>query len=126
MEDLAYLVPESTKAWLDGGGDGRFESYERYYRRALNREKENLDVEAVNEKYESFARARARASAVKTGNFLIGMTLVSFGLFVSGKLVVSASDVAPKSTGAIMLAGIVTLKLLQRRQRRLRRNSSCA
>jgi hypothetical protein len=118
MEDLAYLVPDSAKAWLDGGGDGRFESYERYYRQASNRDKENLDVEAVNEKYGTYVGARVRASATNAGNFVIGMTLIWFGLYVSGKLVVGASDVAPKSTGAFMVIGIVALKLFQRRRRR--------
>ncbi|MEW6342969.1 MAG: hypothetical protein AB1704_20100 [Pseudomonadota bacterium] len=122
MEDLAYLVPDSTKAWLDGSGDGRFESYERYYRRALNRNKENLDVEAVNEEYGTYARAHARASAVKAGNFIIGITLIGFGLYVSGKVVIGASDVAPKLTGALMLIGIVALKLFQRRHRRAAAN----
>jgi hypothetical protein len=118
MEDLAYLVSDSAKAWLNGGGDGRFESYERYYRRALTRDKEKLDVEAVNEKYGTYARAHVRASATKAGNFVIGMTLIWFGLYVCGKLVVGASDIAPKSTGVVMVAGIATLKVLQRRRRK--------
>jgi hypothetical protein len=122
MEDLAYLVPDSAKAWLEGGGDGRFESYERYYRRALNSDKDELDVESVNEKYGTYARAHSRAAAVKLGNLIIGVTLIGFGLYLSGKLVIGASDLAPKSTGAFMLIGIVALKLFQRRHRRAAAN----
>jgi hypothetical protein len=118
MEDLSYLVPESAKAWLDGGGDGRFESYERYYRRALRRDGDSFEVTTVNERFETYVSARGRASASRIGNLIIGMTLIGFGLYVSGKVVVTASDFAPKSTGAIMLAGIVALKVFQRKQRK--------
>ena|ERR1700692_2525226 len=117
MDDLAYLVPESAKAWLDGQGDGRFQSYERYYRRASNRCKDDLDVEDLNEKYETYARDRARASAVKIGNLLVVMTALWFGLYLLGKMVVSGSDVAPRTTSAIMLAGMVAYKIHQRRSR---------
>jgi hypothetical protein len=117
MDDLAYLVPESARAWLEGHGDGRFESYERYYRRALNRGMDALDVEGFNKQYETYARERVKASAVKVGHYLVTVTVIGFGLYLLAKVVVSGSDVAPKMTGVLLLAGIVARKVFQRRQR---------
>lgn len=117
MLDLAYLLPESAKAWLEGHGDGRFESYERYYRRALKRGTDALDVEDLNEKYETYARARARAPAVKVCNYLVAMAVIGFGLYLLARVVVSASDIAPKMTGTLLVAGIVARKVIGRRRR---------
>jgi len=117
MHDLAYLVPDSAKAWLEGHGDGRFESYERYYRRALKHAIEELSVEDVNAQYEAYAQNQARKAVVKVGNYLVIITAIWFGLYLIGKVIVSTSDVAPKTTGALLLAAIVARKVFQRRHR---------
>jgi hypothetical protein len=111
MDDLAYLVPESNAAWLDGRGDGRVEAYEAYYSRTREALADGFDLEAANEVYPQWLAQRPARLLQMLNGPAVGKALVTIlVLSIAAQAVPQLALRVPMGTcGALVAAFIVRL-----------------
>lgn len=118
MEDLAWMVRESTSAWLRGYGDDRFGAYEKFYREALAAPGKQLGLEMINEEYVQWANERPSRlmrllNRPTTSRALVGL----FAVWVAAQAVPHAARLAPQSTAVLLVVAFVGLRIFHRKRR---------
>lgn len=119
MEDLAYLVPESSAAWLSGQGDGRFRRYEKYYQHKLADLKSNFDLEKVNEAFEQVAGATPAQPPQARISVLLGKAAVGlFAIYAVSLVLKAASHINPAASGVVVIGILIGLRKIRKNQTR--------
>jgi hypothetical protein len=118
VDDLAYLVPESNAAWLEGRGDGRAEVYEAYYVRTRMALADRFDLQTANDEYPQWI-ARRPSSLLRALNApAIGKALVTLVvLSIAARAVPHLALRLPMGTGGA-LAAVFALRIFVRRRAR--------
>lgn len=119
MEDLAYLVRESSAAWLGGHGDGRFKAYENFYRHELDTRKRHFDLEKVNEDFERVATdASNMPPAARTGAVVGKAAIGIFVIYLVSLVLKQTSQISPAASGAVVIAILFGLRKMRRKQQK--------
>lgn len=117
MEDLAYLVPESSAAWLSGQGDGRFRLYEKYYQNKLAALKSNFDLEKVNENFGQVAIKVSTQPPQARISVLLGKAAVGLAAIYAVSLVLkAASHINPAASGVVVIGILIGLRRIRKKQ----------
>jgi hypothetical protein len=117
MEDLAYLVPDSFAAWLNGHGDGRFRLYEKYYQHELAALKSNFDLEKVNEDFEQVASEAGAQPPQARISVLLGKAAVGlFAIYAVSLVLKAASHIGPAASGVVAIGILIGLRKIRRKQ----------
>ncbi|MCO1368729.1 hypothetical protein [Burkholderia multivorans] len=119
MDDLAYLVADSSAAWLDGRGDGRFERYERFYRSEREKLADAFELEQVNEAYATWigsqpSRVLGALSKPWFGKVLVALTC----MYVGAQVVPAVSTAIPYKSTVLLGVAFVGLRIFHRQRRR--------
>jgi hypothetical protein len=114
MEDLAYLVPESSSAWLGGHGDGRFRAYEHFYQSELASRKSNFDLEKVNEKFEQAGGHHRDQQQPRISRMLGKAAIGLFAIYAVSIALKATSHASPVASGAIVVGILVALRRLRK------------
>ena len=119
MDDLAWMVRESTSAWLRGYGDLRFDQYESFYRNARTADGSACDLEQINEEYGQWVNDRPGRLVHLLNRPLIGRALVGFfAVWVAAQALPHAAGLAPRSTAVLLGVAFVGLRVFHRKRRK--------
>lgn len=119
MEDLAWMVRDSTSAWLRGYDDGRFAGYEMFYRRAFDADAAGFDLEKLNEEYATWTCERPSRLVSFLNRPIVARALIAFlAVWIGAHIVPSAAGLAPKSTGIVLAVVFIGLRVFHRKRRR--------
>jgi hypothetical protein len=121
MEDLAWMVRDSAAAWLRGRDDGRFAGYETFYRRALDAHATAFDLEKLNEDYALWTSERPSRLVSLLNRPIVARALIAFlAVWIGAHTVPAAAGLAPKSTGVLLVAVFIGLRVFHRKRRKSR------
>lgn len=119
VEDFDYLVPDSSAAWLNGCGDGRFERYERFYQQERSREPEAFDLERTNEGYREWGKVQSGRLLSFVSAPWFGQALVAiFSVYMGAQLVPMLAGRLPVATGGLLVITFIGLRMFHWRRRR--------
>jgi hypothetical protein len=119
MQDLAWMVRESTSAWLRGYGDRRFDQYENFYRKALTTPEERADLEIINEEYARWSPGRPGKFICLLNHPIVARATISLvAMWVAAQAVPHAAALAPKPTAGLLVAAFIGLRISHRKRRR--------
>ncbi|MCP3718509.1 hypothetical protein [Paraburkholderia sp. CNPSo 3281] len=119
MNDLAWMVRDSTSAWLRGYGDLRFDQYESFYRKALTVHGAPSDLEQINEEYTRWIEGRPSRMLSLLNRPVVAHALIAFtAVWIGGQAVPHLAGIAPKSTGALLVAAFIGLRVFHRKRRK--------
>ena len=117
MEDLAWMVRDSTSAWLRGYGDLRFDQYESFYRKARTTATSPGDLEQINEEYAEWITERPSRVISLLNRPVVAHALIAFTVvWIAGQAVPHLAGIAPKSTGGLLIAAFIGLRIFHRRR----------
>lgn len=119
MEDLAWMVRDSTTAWLRGYGDGRFAGYESFYREALHVDAAGFDLEKINEEYAAWVSDRPSRLVGALNRPIVARALIALlALRIGAQTVPVAAGLAPNATAALLVGAFIGLRIFHRQRRK--------
>lgn len=122
MDDFDYMAQESSAAWLEGRGDGRFERYERFYQSERAIDAAAFDLEKTNEGYGKWAsEQRSRFVSLLAQPWVGRVAIALFTIFMAGRLVPELARLLPEATGFGLVVAFIGLRIFHRRRKRNRR-----
>ncbi|PVX85820.1 hypothetical protein [Paraburkholderia unamae] len=117
MDDYGWLVRESAASWLRGGGDGRFQTYERFYRKARLQDA-GFDLEAANEDYGQWLEERPSRLVGALARPAVAHGLIMLvALWSASRALPTLASAAPKTTGVALVAAFIALRVMRQRRR---------
>ncbi|WP_094777559.1 hypothetical protein [Paraburkholderia ribeironis] len=121
MDDFDYMAPESSAAWLEGHGDGRFERYERFYQSERAIDAAGFDLEKTNEGYGKWAsEQRSRLVTLLAEPWVGRIAIALFAIFMGARLVPELARLLPEATGFGLVVAFIGLRIFHRRRRQRR------
>ena len=120
MHDFAYLFRDSVASWLDGRGDARFHSYEKFYRssRAAAIDGRQFDLEASNDRYATTCtQGRSRVMAILESRAFKHVALSITLLWIGSSLLPIVGHSEPFATGAVLVGVFMLLRVKKWRGR---------
>ncbi|MCX5544663.1 hypothetical protein M3A49_35250 [Paraburkholderia sp. CNPSo 3076] len=119
MDDLAWMVRDSTSAWLRGYDDGRFAGYESFYRNARHAAPEGFDLEKLNEEYAQWVTERPGKVIVLLNRPIVAQALIAFtAVWIAAQALPHLAGAAPKSTAGLLVAAFIGLRVFHRKRRK--------
>ena len=119
MEDLAWMVRDSTSAWLRGYGDLRFDQYESFYRTARKADDSPGNLEQINEEYARWIEERPSRIISLLNRPAFAHALIAFtAVWLAAQALPHLAGVAPKSTGGLLVAAFIALRVFHRKRRK--------
>ncbi|MEM5316056.1 hypothetical protein [Paraburkholderia sp. JHI869] len=119
MDDLAWMVRDSASAWLRGYGDLRFDQYEGFYRKARKAGGSPGDLEQINEEYAQWIEERPSRLVSLLNRPVFAHALIAVtAVWISGQAVPRLAGIAPKSTGGLLVAAFIALRVFHRKRRK--------
>jgi hypothetical protein len=119
MQDYDYLARESNAAWLAGGGDGRFDRYEKFYQSERIQQAAEFNLEKVNEEYGNWSAMQpSRFLSMLSAPWFGRVAIAIFCLYMSCRLVPGFAKAMPEATGAALVAVFIGLRIFHRRRRK--------
>lgn len=118
MEDLAWMVRDSASAWLRGYGDPRFDKYESFYRKARATTDSASDLEQINEEFVRWISERPSRLISLLNRPVVAHALIAFtAVWIAGQALPHLASTAPKSTGVLLVAAFIGLRIFHRKRR---------
>ena len=118
MDDFAYLFRDSTHAWLTGGGDRRFDAYERRYQLARAVEAAEFDLERFNEEFVNGMQKKSyRIARVISHPVVAKFSIACFMIWGAGRMVPSMAAANPEGTAFALGVAFFGLRIFHRKQR---------
>jgi hypothetical protein len=119
MQDFDYLARESNAAWLAGGGDGRFDRYEKFYQSERVQHADEFDLEKANEEYSDWSAGQpSQFLSMLSAPWFGRVSIALFCLYMSCRLVPGLAKAMPEATGAALVATFIGLRIFHRRRRK--------
>lgn len=119
MEDLAWMVRDSTSAWLRGYDDGRFAGYEVFYRRAFDADATGFDLEKLNEDYAVWTNERPSRFLRALNRPVVARGLIALlAVWIGAQTVPAAAGLAPNATAVILVVAFIGLRIFHRKRKR--------